>query len=106
MVTRLVDVRMYIRTSPAAVRLTSAVSLVFFDSLEPSACSASRLAHSTVHSTRPYHHWSSLRCHLHMLPTPPRVALRVLQVRCLWRFRRANYLHHVGALARIWQSSV
>ena len=51
-----------------------------------------------VRSTWPYHHWSSLRCRSHTLSTPPRVALCVHQVRCLWRFRRANYLHHVVLL--------
>ena len=46
-------------------------------------------------------HLSSLCCRLHMLLTPPRVTLCVLQACCLWHFCPADHLHHTGALAGV-----
>ena len=66
---------------------TYAVSLVSSDSLKPSECSGITIG-------------TSNGC-CRSLPTRPRVALRVPQVHCLWRFRRADYLRHVGALAGV-----
>jgi len=79
---------------------TSAVSSVFFHSLEPFACSGITVGTSNGAFDWTVPHLSSLRCRSHTLPTPHRAALRVLQVSCLWRFRHADYLHHVGALSR------
>ena len=79
MPTRLIDMCMYVHTY--------AVSLVSSDSLKPSECSGITIG-------------TSNGC-CRSLPTRPRVALRVPQVHCLWRFRRADYLRHVGALAGV-----
>ena len=100
MLTWLIDVRMYVRTSLAAVQLNfcSVLGVLSTCSNHPRA-RTSRLAHP-MGLIRPSN-WSSLRCGSYTLPTPPRVALRVLQVRCLWCFRRAGYLHHVGTLAGV-----
>ena len=82
---------------------TSAVSSVSVESsLEPSACSDITISTSNGAFDSTLHFSELFTLPLAHSDCPlPQVILHVLQVRCLWHFRRADYLHHVGALAGV-----